>query len=187
MNMDQQQQVDIADTLDMQSLSLGEESEHSDADQPEATKMRLRVPGLTSFDLDLQPGLTVAELKMIAQEQCGIEPSCMRITVGGQVLKDTDTIDNSGIFDDKEGIQVLFKAGSEYLLGGGGFQPGPNNKPTKIVQGSMGRGIPGSKGLRGSRVTGRCGGMGLIRKYGIMMKRQEFREKATQMGWVKYR
>merc|ERR1719152_1074961 len=86
---------------------------------PEVAKLRLRVPGLTSFDLDFQPGL--------------------------------------------------------------------NTKPTKISQGSMGRGIPGSKGLRGSRVTGRCGGMGLIRKYGIMMKRQEFREKALQMGWNKYR
>ena len=28
---------------------------------------------------------------------------------------------------------------------------------------------------------------GLIRKYGIMMKRQEFREKAEEIGFVKYR
>ena len=34
------------------------------------------------------------------------------------------------------------------------------------------RGIPGSKGLRQSRMSGRRGGMALIRKYGILMKRQ---------------
>lgn len=42
------------------------------------------------------------------------------------------------------------------------------------------------KGSRQCRVTGRKGGMGLIRKYGIDMKRQVFRERAIDMGWVKY-
>lgn len=42
------------------------------------------------------------------------------------------------------------------------------------------------KGSRACRVTGRLGGMGLIRKYGINMKRQVFRERALDMGWSKY-
>ena len=42
------------------------------------------------------------------------------------------------------------------------------------------------KGSRTCRVTGRKGGMGLVRKYGIDMKRQTFRELATQIGFVKY-
>ena len=42
------------------------------------------------------------------------------------------------------------------------------------------------KGGRACRVTGRPGGMGLIRKYGINMKRQVFRERAIDMGWEKY-
>jgi small subunit ribosomal protein S29e len=42
------------------------------------------------------------------------------------------------------------------------------------------------KGSRACRVTGREGGMGLIRKYGINMKRQVFRERAIDMGWMKY-
>ena len=42
------------------------------------------------------------------------------------------------------------------------------------------------KGGRACRVTGRKGGMGLIRKYGIDMKRQVFRLKAKEMGWTKY-
>lgn len=42
------------------------------------------------------------------------------------------------------------------------------------------------KGSRACRVTGREGGMGLIRKYGINMKRQVFRERAIEMGWNKY-
>ena len=42
------------------------------------------------------------------------------------------------------------------------------------------------KGSRSCRVTGRQGGMGLIRKYGINMKRQAFRERAEDMGFKKY-
>jgi len=42
------------------------------------------------------------------------------------------------------------------------------------------------KGGRQCRVTGRKGGMGLIRKYGLDMKRQTFRERAISMGFVKY-
>lgn len=42
------------------------------------------------------------------------------------------------------------------------------------------------KGSRQCRVTGRKGGNGLIRKYGIDMKRQVFRERALDMGWCKY-
>ena len=49
------------------------------------------------------------------------------------------------------------------------------------------RGIPGSVGLRSSRISARLGGNGLIRKYGIMLKRQEFREKAEEIGFRKYR
>ena len=41
-------------------------------------------------------------------------------------------------------------------------------------------------GGRQCRVTGRKGGMGLVRKYGINMKRQVFRLKDKEMGWVKY-
>lgn len=42
------------------------------------------------------------------------------------------------------------------------------------------------KGSRACRVTGRLGGMGLVRKYGINMKRQVFRERAIAMGFQKY-
>jgi ribosomal protein S14 len=38
---------------------------------------------------------------------------------------------------------------------------------------------------KGSRAC-RLGGNGLVRKYGIMMKRQVFRERALDMGWEKY-
>jgi small subunit ribosomal protein S29e len=42
------------------------------------------------------------------------------------------------------------------------------------------------KGSRQCRVSGRMGGMGLVRKYGINMKRQTFREKALDIGFMKY-
>ena len=41
------------------------------------------------------------------------------------------------------------------------------------------------KGSKQCRVEGRRGGMGIISKYGIMMKRQTFRERAKDMGWMK--
>ena len=44
------------------------------------------------------------------------------------------------------------------------------------------------KGTRKCRVQGNKQGRGgLIRKYGIFMNRQVFRERAADMGWVKYR
>jgi small subunit ribosomal protein S29e len=43
-----------------------------------------------------------------------------------------------------------------------------------------------AKAGRRCRVSGRKGCMGLIRKYGIDMKRQVFRERASDMGWTKY-
>ena len=56
-------------------------------------------------------------------------------------------------------------------------------KPNKLY-GTHPKGY--GKGSRACRVTGRQGGMGLIRKYGLNMKRQVFRERAEDMGWVKY-
>ena len=47
----------------------------------------------------------------------------------------------------------------------------------------VGRQLGGGAGCSASRMSGRLGGMGLIRKYGIMMKRQEFREKAVEIGF----
>ena len=43
-----------------------------------------------------------------------------------------------------------------------------------------------AKGGRACRVSGRKGGMGLVRKYGINMKRQTFRELALSIGFAKY-
>ena len=43
-----------------------------------------------------------------------------------------------------------------------------------------------SKGGRQCVVTGRKGGNGFVRKYGINMKRQAFRERALDIGFMKY-
>ncbi|EAT77958.1 hypothetical protein HBI56_191380 [Parastagonospora nodorum] len=43
------------------------------------------------------------------------------------------------------------------------------------------------KGSRSCIVNGEKKKSGLIRKYGLNMSRQAFREKAADMGWVKYR
>ncbi|KAI5365031.1 Putative ribosomal protein S14 [Septoria linicola] len=43
------------------------------------------------------------------------------------------------------------------------------------------------KGSRGCRVTGDKKKSGVIRKYGLNMSRQAFREKAEDIGFHKYR
>ncbi|KAL6702415.1 40S ribosomal protein S29 [Coniothyrium glycines] len=43
------------------------------------------------------------------------------------------------------------------------------------------------KGSRGCVVTGDKKKSGIIRKYGLNMSRQAFRDKATDVGFVKYR
>merc|ERR1711920_41687 len=112
--------------------------------------------------------------------------------------KDSNTLE-SYMVDGEAVIKVLFTAGHASLLGGGGLgmSGSSTGQPGQLLRGQSQnqqnpystpvRGIPGSKGLRGSRMSGRRGGMAIIRKYGIMMKRQEFREKAEEIGFVKYR
>merc|ERR1719445_739104 len=102
----------------------------------------------------------------------------MRLIAGDTVLNNADFIgEQDGSF------RVMFTAGHESMVGGGkpqsSQQKNPFNPPV--------RGIPGSKGLRMSRISARPGGMALIRKYGILLKRQEFREKAEEIGFRKYR
>merc|ERR1711862_670840 len=123
-------------------------------------------------------GTAARDMKKMAAEHCDIEPEYMRLIYKDRVLKDADTIDFDG-----DAVQVMYTAGHTSLCGG--IKPpskmGRNPFETPV------RGYPGSKGERYSRMSGRLGGMGLIRKYGILMKRQEFREKAPEIGFVKYR
>merc|ERR1719198_1883346 len=109
---------------------------------------------------------------------CDILPEHMRLLVGDAMLS------NGSLISELDGpIRVMYTAGHEAMLGGGkpssAKQTNPFNPPV--------RGIPGSKGLRMSRISARPGGMALIRKYGILLKRQEFREKAEEIGFRKYR
>merc|ERR1719382_779022 len=102
----------------------------------------------------------------------------MRLIYKDRVLRDTETLEVDG----EEPVRVSFTAGHAALVGG--------TKPPKEQRDPFSlpvRGLPGSKGDRLSRVSGRRGGMALIRKYGILMKRQEFREKAEEIGFRKYR
>merc|ERR1719203_2619233 len=108
----------------------------------------------------------------------------MRLIYRGGLLKDSDSLDRYQE-ESEEPIQILFTAGHEALVGGSRL-PLSQKVTGNPFHGPV-RGLPGSKGDRTSRMSGRLGGMALIRKYGIMMKRQEFREKAPEIGFVKYR
>eukprot|EP00927_Polykrikos_kofoidii_P028091 TRINITY_DN24588_c0_g1_i1.p1 TRINITY_DN24588_c0_g1~~TRINITY_DN24588_c0_g1_i1.p1 ORF type:complete len:144 (-),score=28.29 TRINITY_DN24588_c0_g1_i1:88-519(-) len=143
--------------------------------------MLFRVQGLSDFELEVDPSMTVCDVKKLAKDHCCTEPEYMRFIYNDRLLKDDETMEPYQA-DGDAAVQVLFTAGQSALVGG--------SQVPKVQHNPFGtpvRGLPGSKGDRLSRVSGRPGGMGLIRKYGIMMKRQEFREKAREIGFVKYR
>jgi len=162
----------------MAGLSLKSEDEIC---SPGVTEVHFKVAGLAAFSLELEPSMAVRDVKKLAKEECDIEPEHMRLIYNGRVLKDSDTLECYEA-DSETSVQVHFTAGHTALLGG--------SQPTVVQRNPFSqpvRGLPGSKGNRTSRMSGRLGGNGLIRKYGIMMKRQEFREKAPEIGFVKYR
>eukprot|EP00747_Dinoflagellata_sp_TGD_P211271 gnl/TRDRNA2_/TRDRNA2_84498_c0_seq2.p1 gnl/TRDRNA2_/TRDRNA2_84498_c0~~gnl/TRDRNA2_/TRDRNA2_84498_c0_seq2.p1 ORF type:complete len:145 (-),score=35.75 gnl/TRDRNA2_/TRDRNA2_84498_c0_seq2:65-499(-) len=140
--------------------------------------VQFKVPGLTGFELDVDSQMKVAQVKKLASEQCAIQPEHMRFICNDRVLKDMELLEVS----EDAVVQVLFTSGHQALQGGSKPTLDPNQNPFQLPV----RGLPGSTGNRESRVSHRKGGMGLIRKYGILMKRQEFREKAQEMGWNKY-
>ena len=160
--------------------------------------VQFKVSGLATFDLDLEPTVAVRDVKKLVAEECNIEPEHMRFIHEGKLLKEADTFECC----EKDGaaaVQVLFTAGHTAMAGGGSNMRsgGSTGNPGQLLRGQQVerrdpfstpvRGVPSSKGLRGSRVSGRRGAMGIVRKYGILMKRQEFREMAEQIGFRKYR
>ncbi|CAK0824098.1 unnamed protein product, partial [Prorocentrum cordatum] len=160
----------------MAALSLGETDSGS-----ESSTVQFKVPGTTAFEIELDRATAVRDVKKAVAEESTVKPEHMRLIYKGKVLKDALSLEEEG-YDGTEAVSVHFTAGHTGLVGGSQKQEvvrNPFNPPV--------RGIPGSKGSRTSRMSGRPGGMGLIRKYGIMMKRQEFREKATEIGFIKYR
>merc|ERR1719198_929758 len=177
----------------MSALSLDHEAE-----TVETLMMEFKVSGLSNFILELEPGTTVRDMKKLAKEHCNIEPEHMRLIHKGRELKEADILD-ADMAESGAAIQVLFTAGHNALVGGGckARSGSSTGQPGQDLRGQSGahsnpfaqpvRGLPGSKGLRESRMSGRRGGMALIRKYGIMLKRQEFREKAEEIGFRKYR
>merc|ERR1719469_984280 len=147
----------------------------------EAAAIRFKVSGLSAFELELEPTTAVREVKKLAKEMCSVEPEHMRLIYRDRELKDAETLECYKA-DGEAPIRIMYTAGHTELLGGSVVQKVQRNPYTLPA-----RGLSGSKGQRTSRVSGRLGGMGLIRKYGILMKRQEFREKAEQIGFRKYR
>mmetsp|Transcript_16961 Transcript_16961/g.36745 ORF Transcript_16961/g.36745 Transcript_16961/m.36745 type:complete len:826 (+) Transcript_16961:148-2625(+) len=51
-------------------------------------------PGASTFALDVDPTLTVLEVKSLAAEKAGLEPAHMTIIFNGQVLADTETLEH---------------------------------------------------------------------------------------------
>eukprot|EP00929_Paragymnodinium_shiwhaense_P093876 TRINITY_DN541_c0_g1_i2.p2 TRINITY_DN541_c0_g1~~TRINITY_DN541_c0_g1_i2.p2 ORF type:complete len:151 (+),score=45.96 TRINITY_DN541_c0_g1_i2:94-546(+) len=145
--------------------------------------VQFSIPGVgAAFEMEMESQTAVRDVKRAATEACDIEAEHMRLIYRDGLLKDSDTLeayDAEGV----DAIQIHFTAGHTGLVGGSKLPRPEQRNPFSTPV----RGLPGSKGERQSRVSGRLGGMGLIRKYGILMKRQEFREKAEEIGFKKYR
>merc|ERR1719414_1827663 len=151
------------------------------APTPEVVAVKFKVSGLPAFELELDTLTAVRDVKRLAKETCSIEPEHMRLIYRDRELKDADTLECYKV-DDEAPVRVMYTAGHIEMLGGSVRQR-QDRDPYSLPA----RGLKGSKGQRVSRVSGRLGGMALIRKYGLLMKRQEFREKAEQIGFRKYR
>merc|ERR1740121_673306 len=155
----------------MSAMTL--KSEDRQEEVPTTITVTFMVAGMGTFDLELEPTTAARDVKKFAKECCNIEPEHMRLIYEGRVLKESDTLECYRPDAAAPYVQLMFTAGHTAMLGGSRGQIVQRNPFSTPV-----RGLPGSKGLRTSRMSGRLGGMGLIRKYGILMKRQEFREKA---------
>merc|ERR1719230_984003 len=147
-----------------------------EAEVPELLSMDFKVAGLTTFTLEMEAGTAVRDIKKLAQEQCNMEPEHMRLIHKDRELKDADIFDAEMAESDAP-IQVMFTAKNSALVGGGcrARSGGSSGQPGDALRGQSGvqsanpwstpvRGLPGSKGLRQSRMSGRRGGMALIRK-----------------------
>mmetsp|Transcript_95024 Transcript_95024/g.241531 ORF Transcript_95024/g.241531 Transcript_95024/m.241531 type:complete len:168 (+) Transcript_95024:88-591(+) len=144
------------------------------------TTVSFKIAGMPALELELELTTAVRDVKKLAKDLCNIEPEHMRLIYEGRILKESDTLECYKVDGDAP-VQVHYTAGHEALVGGSQNRKTQRNPFTIPV-----RGLPGSKGQRPSRISGRDGAMGIIRKYGIMMKRQEFREHALEIGFVKY-
>merc|ERR550525_1674348 len=160
----------------MEALTIGAEEQVA-----EVVAIKFKVSGMPAFELELEPTVAIRDVKKLATEMCSIEPEHMRLIYRDRELKDAETLECYEA-DSAEPIRILYTAGHAQLLGGSVVQKVQRNPYTLPA-----RGLPGSKGQRQSRVSGRLGGMALIRSYGLLMKRQEFREKAEQIGFRKFR
>merc|ERR1712135_248111 len=128
--------------------------------------------------MGLQPGMEIRDVKDLASELCSVLPEHMRILYKDRLLKNDELVGDCGFDSDDELMKIMYTAGHNAMLGGSRPESRQQGNPFTTPV----RGMPGSKGARSSRVTGRLGGNGLIRKYGILMKRQEFRERLRR--WV---
>uniref|UniRef100_A0A7S0B9F6 Ubiquitin-like domain-containing protein n=1 Tax=Pyrodinium bahamense TaxID=73915 RepID=A0A7S0B9F6_9DINO len=149
----------------------------------EMATVQFKVSGMGTFAMELDPTTAIRDVKKLAKEDSKIEPEHMRLVYKDTVLKDADILGECCKLQEDEPIRIMFTAGHAAFCGGG--KPPPRQGGNPFV--TPVRGIPGSKGNRPSRMSGRLGGMAIIRQYGILMKRQEFREKAEEIGFRKYR
>merc|ERR1719350_1080381 len=114
---------------------------------------------MPAFELELEPTMAIRDVKKLAKEMCSIEPEHMRLIYRDRELKEAETLECYKA-DDEAPIRIMYTAGNTELLGGSVVQKVQRNPYTLPA-----RGLPGSKGQRQSRVSGRLGGMALIRSY----------------------
>merc|ERR1712060_473224 len=172
--------ADLAKSLS--ALHLDADPEAREESSEEGLLVQMKVAGQNAFEVEAEPALAIRDLKKLASEQANIQPKHMRLIHKDRLLKDAEILSECKL-EQGELIQIHYTAGHTAMMGGARVKLQNQQDPFHLPV----RGLPGSKGQRLSRISARHGGMGLIRKYGIMLKRQEFREKAEEIGFVKYR
>merc|ERR1719203_1629578 len=119
----------------------------------EAVVVRFKVSGLPQFELELEPTTAVRDVKKLAKEMCSIEPEHMKLFYRDRELKDAETLECYNADDAETPVRIMYTAGHTAMLGGSN-PPGRAQRDPYLMPV---RGIPGSKGARCSRVSGRRG------------------------------
>merc|ERR1712027_208718 len=102
--------------------------------------------------------MAIRDVKKLASKQCNIAPEHMRLIYNGTLLKEDDTLE---CYDDEgdEPVRILFTAGHESLVGGGGCQMrsgSSTGQPGGLLRGQNSQSNPFHQPVRGQN-----GGKGL--------------------------
>lgn len=120
--------------------------------------VQFKVSGGTQFSMELEPAMTILEVKQKAEAQCNFAPEAMKIIYKGRILKNEDTLDSHKVED---GHSMHVVRGMSSAATAPATTPAPVATPAAPASGDASgpdTGMPGM-GMPGMGMPGMAGGM----------------------------